>query len=224
MSLCQLLFLATLLGTSVAMQGVESWQSELVTMPLGTNRIHFFKGEPARAILQALKPNRVVKAIVMMPCATDELYFNDRGTTVFTNTPTILDAVRELTNHTSILATFSAPFLLLGETNDYSEPLLSRANFAGFESFRQRPFTSPWLMIDKEWDHLYPTLTQFFGLKLSPALGSPDAWHFYRVYFAAHNINAQEAIALVSLSTQTEVRGEKNRLVFVRRAPLSSSK
>jgi hypothetical protein len=224
MSLRQLLFLAALLGTSVAAQGVESWQSELATMQLSTNRIHFSKAEPARAILQALKPNPVVKAIVIMPSATDELYFNDRGTTVFTNTPTLFDAVRELTNHTSIRATFRPPFLLLGETNDCKETSMIPANFFTFESLRQKPFTSPWLMIDKEWDHLYPTLSRYLGVKLSPALGSRDAWHFYRVYFAAHNLNALEAVELVSLSTQTEVRGGKNRLNFVRRPPLSGGK
>ena len=224
MSLRQLLFLAALLGTSVAMHGIESWQSELAAMPLSTNRIHFSKGEPARALLQALKPNPIVKAIAIMPGATDELYFNDRGTTVFTNVPTLLDAVRELTNHTSIRATFRAPFLLLGETNDYKEPLVIPANFVAWESLRLRPFTSPWLMIDKEWDQIYPALHQNLGVKLSPALGSPDAWHFYRVYFAAHNLNALEAVELISLSAQTEVRGEKNRLNFVRRTPVSGGK
>ena len=200
--------------------GDESWKVELASMPLGENRIHFFKSEPAKIILPAFKTNPVVKAIVFMPSATDELYFNDRGSSVFTNSnATLLDAVSELTKHSGIQAIFRAPFLLLGETNDFSTALLKPEGSPLFERLREKPFTPEWLMIDKEWEQLYPTLKKYLGTRITPGVQSRDSWHFYRVSFAAHGLNALEAVELVSLATQTEVEGEKHRLIFSRRAP-----
>jgi hypothetical protein len=224
MNFVRVICLLGMLCAALPGQGVETWQEALESMPLNTNHIHFFKGEPARAILRGLTANRVVKAIVMMPGSTDELYFHDRGTCSFTNKPTLLNALEELTNRTSIRPIFRAPFLLLSETNDYSAPLLTSANLESFEHLAKKPFVSEWLMLDKEWDQLYPMMDHYFGLKLSPKLGSPEAWHFYRVYFSAFNLNAKEAIELISLAAQTEVRAEKSRLFFSRRPPAALAK
>jgi hypothetical protein len=224
MNLVRLICMLGMLGAAIPGQCVEPWRMELASMPLNTNRIHFFKGEPARAILRAFTSNPVVKAIVMMPGSTDELYFHDRGTCFFTNNPTLLDALNELTNRTSIRATFRAPFLLLSETNDYSMPLLAPSNSETFEILAKKSFVPEWLMLDKEWDQLYPLMDKHLGLKLTPKLGSPEAWHFYRVYFSAYNLNAKEAIELISLAAQTEVHAEKNRLIFSLRPPAAVAK
>jgi hypothetical protein len=200
----------------------EAWEAELNRMPLATNRIHFSKSEPAEIILRALQTSVVVKAIVFLPSATDELYFNDRGSVVFTNsTPTVLDAISALTQHTGIRAIFRAPFLMLGETNDFFAPLLKSMDSPLFEKLRQKPFTPEWVMIDKEWDQLYPTLKKHLETRLAPLTGSSDSWHFYRTYFAAHDLNALEAVELVSLATKTEVAAEKHRLKFSKRSQIS---
>ena len=218
------LCLGALLVATCPARGAESWGPALASMPLGTNRIHFSKGEPARAILHAFRSNDWVKAIVIMPGATDELYFNDRGTCQFAEPTTLLEAVHELTNRTSIRATFHPPFLLLAGSTDYNSPLLNSTGSLEFSALRSKRFTRDWVMIDKEWDQLYPTLNKNLGLKLSPALGSPDAWHFYRVYFAAFNLNDLEAVELVSLATQTEAQADGRRLTFRRRPPASAQK
>ncbi len=199
--------------------GDELWKTELARMPLSTNRIHFSKAEPAVVILRAFQTNPIVKAIVFLPGATDELYFNDRGSLVFTNAnTTVFDAISELTKHSGIQAVFRAPFLLLGETNDFFAPLLKPATAILFEKLREKPFDQKWLMIDREWEQLYPTLKKYLETRIMPGAQSRDSWHFYRVSFAAYGLNGLEAVELIALATQTEVEARKHHLVFSRRA------
>ena len=67
--------------------------------------------------------NEVVKALVFMPGATDELYLFRRARAVLTASNSSLhDAVAALTNQTFIHATFRTPFLLLHTGEDPIEP------------------------------------------------------------------------------------------------------
>ena len=70
-------------------------------------------------MLDAFQSNAVVKALIFMPGATDELYFFRRAHAKLTNAnPSLLDAIVALTNQTYIQATFQPPLLLLHTTED----------------------------------------------------------------------------------------------------------
>ena len=60
---------------SLACQAVETWQAALEQMPLGTNVTQLNSANCVGIMLGALRSNNVVKALVFMPGATDELYF-----------------------------------------------------------------------------------------------------------------------------------------------------
>ena len=70
-------------------------------------------------MLNAFQSNGVVKALIFMPGATDELFFFRRAHATLTNAnPSLLDAVAALTNQTHIQAAFQPPLLLLHTTED----------------------------------------------------------------------------------------------------------
>ena len=114
-----------LLLLCTASQGVsagEPWQDALARMPLGVPQsgvIELNRTNCVPLMLDAFQSNGVVKALIFMPGATDELCFFRRAHATLTNAnPTLLDAVTALTNQTFIQATFQPPLLLLHTTED----------------------------------------------------------------------------------------------------------
>jgi hypothetical protein len=110
-----LLFCATMCGASAG----EPWQEALARMPLAAPTTELNRTNCVPLMLDAFRSNGVVKAIIFMPGATDELYFFRRARATLTNAnPSLLDAVTALTNQTHIEATFRPPLLLLHTTED----------------------------------------------------------------------------------------------------------
>jgi hypothetical protein len=86
---------------SVTVSANETWQSALSRMPLGTNVTELNRTNCTLLMLNAFQSNAVVKALVFMPGATDELYFDRRVHAKLTNAnPSLLDAVVALANQT----------------------------------------------------------------------------------------------------------------------------
>src|SRR5215831_3234719 len=79
----------------------ESWSDALARMPLGTSVRELNRTNCVELMLRTFQSNSVVKALVFMPAATDELYLLNRANAQLTNSsPTLLDAVAALTNQT----------------------------------------------------------------------------------------------------------------------------
>lgn len=210
------------------------WQSALARMPLQTNPAELNPTNVAAVLLGAFQSNQVVKALILMPGATDEFYFFKRAkVTLPPNSLTLLDAVQALTNQTLIRATFRPPFLLLHTDEDPLEPLSTVKHSDAAEQLRQRPFVPHAVYFDKDWDYLLPILTQTLDAGFRPRNKSPDSWHFYRHTLAAWNLNGWEALEAISLAGKTTFVVErtflrhKPRVVFegdlrVRKSPFSA--
>src|SRR5437868_5817594 len=103
-----------------------SWPAALAQMPLGTATTELNRTNCVPTLLQAFRSNDLVKALIFMPGATDEFYMFRRARASLTNSgPTLLDAVRALTNQTFIRVTFLPPLLLLHTDEDPLEPLIT---------------------------------------------------------------------------------------------------
>src|SRR5581483_11591186 len=97
----------------------ESWQTVLGRMPLVDPAAELSRSNCVPLMLHSFRSNDVVKALIFMPGATDEIYFFKRAKATLTNAiPTLLDAVLALTNQTFIEADFRPPLLILHTTED----------------------------------------------------------------------------------------------------------
>jgi hypothetical protein len=202
-------------------QGAEPWQEALAQMPLRTNVTLLTKTNFADTVLKAFQSNATVKALILMPCCTDEFYFFNRADTRLTNAaPTLLDAVTALTNQTAIRATFRAPFLLLRTDEDPQEPLARVESMTTVEKLRQRRFLPHALFNDNDWDFMQPVLfrtlsSRFLSLPhFFPVPKTTESWHFYRHSFAAWNLDGWEALQAIALAGQTQFTVKKTRIVF----------
>ncbi len=202
------------LGT-LAAHAADTWRTALGRMPLGTNVAELNAKNCAPLMMRALQSNDVVKALIFMPGATDELYFYRRARAVLTNDePSLLDAVNALTNQTRIRATFQPPMLLLHADSDPAEPLAVIKDPATAARIMQRRFVPHAVYDDRDWDYLLPILKKTCGVNFSPKLYSKWSFHFYRHSFAAWNLNAWEALEAVSLAGKTTFTVEKKQVIF----------
>ena len=194
----------------------ETWQSALAGMPLGTNVTELGRTNCVGVMLGAFQSNNVVKALVFMPGAADELYFFRRARAELTNSPpTLLDAVGALTSQTFIRATFRPPLLLLHADQDLLDPVIRIEHPATADKLRKAHFVGHGIYNDCDWDGLRPALRSWLRIGLRPWARSTDSWHFYRHNFAAWNLTGWEALECAALAGQTAVTVRRNQAVFV---------
>jgi hypothetical protein len=184
-------------------------------MPLGTNVTELNLTNCVAVMLPALQSNEIVKALIFMPGATDELYFFHRVRAELTNaSPSLLDAVNALTRQTLIRATFRPPMLLLHTSEDLLEPAGIIKHRPTAERFKQARFLPQALYNDRDWDFLLPILERHLHAKFRPAPYSMDSWHFYRHSFAAWGLTDWEALEAVALAGKTTFTIRRNLVVF----------
>src|SRR4051812_30031310 len=100
-------FFFSLLTCHFPLLAMESWQEALAKMPLRPSVTQLTKTNAVEVLLEAFRENDAAKALILMPGATDEFYFFNRGNATLTNdSPTLLDAFAALTNQTLIHVTF----------------------------------------------------------------------------------------------------------------------
>src|ERR1017187_2112900 len=130
----------------------EPWQDALARMPLGAGATKLGRTNCVPLMLDAFQSNGVVKALIFMPGATDELYFFRRAHAVLTNaTPSLLDAVMALTNQTFIQVTFQPPLLLLHTTEDSLDVIAAVKNKSTGAKLRHRLVPGRILLEDADW-------------------------------------------------------------------------
>jgi hypothetical protein len=198
-----------------ALNAAETWQAALARMPLGANVTELNRTNCAGVLLGAFQSNNVVKALVFMPGATDELYFFRRARADLTNNPaSLLDAVSALTNQTQIRATFRPPLLLLHTEEDLVEPEIHIEHQPTVDKLRQRRFVAHALYNDRDWDSLWRVFKKSFRTGLNPWPRTLNTRHFYRHSLAAWNLTAWEAVEAMALAEQTSVTVCRGQLVF----------
>jgi hypothetical protein len=202
------------LGTFAAVAD-DSWQSALARMPLDTNVTELTATNYAKVMLGAFQSNGAVKALVFLPGAIDEFYWNRQTKAKLTNDwPSLLDAVNALTNQTRIRALFRPPMLLLRTDSDPLEPQGVIKDASTARRIMQQRFVAHALYNDRDWDTLRPTMRKTCRVDFWPGMYSSYSFHFYRHSFAAWNLTGWEALEAVSLAGKTAFTVEEDRVIF----------
>ena len=182
----------------------EPWQKALARMPLGSGAAELGRTNCVQLMLDAFQSNGVVKALIFMPGATDELYFFRRAHAVLTNAnPTLLDAVNALTNQTHIQATFQPPLLLLHTTEDALDVIEVVKNESSAAKLRQRLVPGRLRLEDADWGVVRSTLKGKLDIGLRPFENTLPSWHFYRHNFAACGVTDWELLETLALAGKT---------------------
>lgn len=207
--------LAVLGVAALALNAAETWQSALSRMPLPAGVPQLNRTNCVETLLRSFQSNDVVKALIFMPGATDELYFFRRARANLPLPPvSLLAAVNALTNQTLIRATFRPPLLLLHTAEDLLEPAVTLKHPSAVERLRQARFAPHVLYLDRDWDCLQPLLSSALAIDLRPQRYSRDSWHFYRHSFAAWNLTGWEALEATALAGQTRFTVRRRQVVF----------
>jgi hypothetical protein len=182
----------------------DDWQGALAKMPLAATATELNRTNCVPLLLNSFQSNGVVKALIFMPGATDEIYFFKRAHAELTNaSPSLLDAVTALTNQTYIQATFRPPLLLLHTTEDALDGNSIVKNESTAAKLRGRRVPGLVLFNDNDWDGVQSVLHKKLKIWLDPSRGSPDSWHFYRHSFAACDVTEWEMIEALALAGKT---------------------
>jgi len=184
----------------------ETWQDALSRMPLGAGVSELNRTNCVPLMFNAFQSNAVVKALIFMPGATDELYFFRRATAKLTNAhPSLLDAVAALTNQTYIQATFQPPLLLLHTTEDPLDDLLIIKNQSTAAKLHRKVIPDRTVFIDADWDEVRGVLNKKMSVGLRPFSNAPDSWHFFRHNFAACGVTEWEMLETMALTDKTKI-------------------
>jgi hypothetical protein len=211
----RLLLSLTVCLLQLAVSAAETWPAALSAMPLGTNVTQLNRSNCVGILLRAFQSNDVVKALIFMPGATDELYFFRRARAELTNSPaSLLDAVSALTNQTRIQATFRPPLLLLHSPEDLLEPAIKVEHQPTADKIRQTRFVAHGFYNDRDWNYLRDVLRWSLRTDMRPPAHSHDSWHFYRHSFAAWNLTGWEAVEATALAGQEAVTVRRKQMVF----------
>ena len=201
-------------GTVVA-EAADLWQTALARMPLGANVTELNATNYVKIMLGAFQSNGAVKALVFLPGATDEFYWNHGTKAKLTNdAPSLLDAVNALTNQTRIRAVFRPPLLLLRTDSDPAEPQGVIKDAPTARRIMQRRFVAHAIYNDRDWEALRPMLRKTCRVDFSPGMYSRFSFHFYRHSFAAWNLTGWEALEVVSLADKTTFTVEEGQVIF----------
>jgi hypothetical protein len=183
----------------------ETWQSALSRIPLGTNVTELNRTNCTLLMLGAFQSNAVVKALVFLPGATDELDFFRRVHAKLTNaSPSLLDAVVALTNQTYIRATFQPPLLLLHTTEDSLDVIAIVKNQSTAAKLHRKIIPERVVLNDAGWDEVRMFLGRNLSVGLRPYSDAPDSWHFYRHNLAACGVTDWEMLEAIALAGKTQ--------------------
>jgi hypothetical protein len=182
----------------------ESWQEALSRMPLSAGVTELNRTNCVPLMLNAFQSNSVVKALIFMPGATDEIYFFRRVHALLSKANlSLADAVIALTNQTYIQAEFRPPFLLLHTTEDPLDPIAIVKSQTAAATLRARTVPDRLVFSDTEWDDLRTALRGKAGIWLRPFSNTPDSWHFYRHTFVACGLTQWELLEAIAFSGKT---------------------
>ncbi len=206
---------AFFLLAAMAVSAAPSWQEDFVRMPLTEKVSELNAKNCARILLNSFRRNSSVQALILMPGATDELYFFRRAHARLTNdAPTLLDAISALTTQTYIQATLRPPFLLLHTVEDPLEPVIVVEDERTADRIRRKHFEKHAVFNDRDWDYIEPILAFDVDTRLWPGLRSHDSHHFFRHTLAEYDLNGWDALQAIVLADKTTATIERKRVVF----------
>jgi hypothetical protein len=185
----------------------EPWQEALAGMPLAVparQPVELGRTNCMPLMLDAFQSNGVVKALIFMPGATDELEFFRRAHAVLTNAnPSLLDAVTALTNQTFIQATFHPPLLLLHSTGDSLAVIAVVKSESTAAKLHQRLVPGRVQIEDADWGNIRSKLKGKLSVGLRPFENALGTYHFYRHNFTACGVTDWEMLETLALAGKT---------------------
>ena len=206
-----------LISLQVAARAELTWQEALSAMPVNTNVLRIAKTAAPQLIFNALRKNEIVKGIVFLPAATDELYFFDHGSRTWAGQPgSLTDALTALTNGTPFKITYQKPLLLVHLDRDRLDTLIPKG--ALWDEYRTE-WSGQW--IDLPWERAHSEISRVLR-GATPAGKSTEAYHFYRIYLAGQGMSGFEFARAVALAGRLKVvqRGTKLHFALDERAML----
>lgn len=193
----------------------EPWPAILNRIPLPANVTQLNRTNCAPVILGAFSSNAIVKALVFLPGATDELYFFKRVQATVTNpNPSLLDAIVALTNQTPLRVTFQPPFLLLYTGEDVIAPNNTVQHEATVEKLQQARPLPHVFFLDRDWDQVLQVIRKPVPATLQPYRHSSDSYHFYRHTFAGWNLTPWEILEATALAGKSQFTVRRGKVVF----------
>lgn len=193
------------LAVTAPVHAADTWQAALSRMPLIPPVTQLNRTNCVSLMLSAFQSNAVVKALIFMPGATDELYFYRRARAKLANAnPTLLDAIVALTNQTFIRATFHPPLLLLYTTEDDLNVPATIKDKTTAARLRRKIIPGRITFNDAGWDEVRTALKKTLSVGLRPFSNAPDSWHFFRHNFAACGVSEWQLLESIALSDKTK--------------------
>src|SRR5687768_11877273 len=101
--------LAFLFLVMVPLQSAEPWQEALSRMPVRTASVKAHLTAPIQLIFQNFRARDELRGVILMPAASDQLYFFDHGRLFLPENPSLADVLKTLTNNAGIQVSFVAP-------------------------------------------------------------------------------------------------------------------
>ena len=179
----------------------EDWSTVLKGIPLQLFNSRLDRTNCVELILKSFRSNSVVKGIVFLPGATDELYLTRRvEPRLASPDPSLLEGIQSITNGGFIRATFRPPFLLLHRDSDPLEPIIVQDPGVTARPFTQKGPAPELFYLDRNWEKIQPDLRRWLGISVIPASGSRESWHFYRHNIRGFQLSAHEIVEAVCLS------------------------
>ena len=195
-----------LLLARTAWAAEESWPAALGRMPLGPNPGILNHSNSAPLLLNGFQSNATVKALILLPGATDELYFFRRVHVTLTNEhPTLLDAIVALTNQSPLRATLRNRLLLIHSDEDVLDLMIEVKHARTVEKLKSRKPLAHVAFDDRDWDKLLDVIQRPVGVTLEPWRGTRGSWHFYRHSFAGWNLTPWETLQAAAYAGKTQI-------------------
>ena len=193
------------LSPTHGLRAETDWSTPLRGMPLQLLNARLDRTNCVELILKSFRSNSVVKGIVFLPGATDELYLTRRvDPRLISPAPSLLEGIHSVTNGSFIRATFRPPFLLLHTDSDPLEAKIAEGPGVVLSSFHKNGAAPDLLYIDRDWEKIQPDLRRWLGVSVIPASGSRESWHFYRHHLRGFQLSQHELLEAVCLSGKTQ--------------------
>ena len=194
----------------------EDWQTAFARIPIRTTTFPAHLTPPVELILTNFQPTAEIRAVVLMPGAADRLYFFDWGQITLPPNPTLLDAVRALTNKADLRVFIAPPFLLIARPDDDPSDPLSFAPDVRMDKLKlsERKLPGRTYYIDRSYDRLVKQTEKLTRLRVKPSRSDAGSWHFYRLAFVGYDLTAAEFLRAVAYGTKTTVQIQKRKAVF----------
>ena len=191
----------------------EDWQAHFAKIPINTTSFRAHLTPPVDLVLTNFRPTSEIRAVVLMPGASDRLYFYDWGEVKLPQNPTLLDAITALTNAADLRVFIVPPFLLLGMSYDNpNDPLTVTPPAKSAQPARK--IRGRTYFLDRPYDRLLPIAEKFTKLKFIPKRTSVDSWHYYRLSFVGYDLSSDELLRALAYGTKTTVAIDRKRARF----------